>query len=120
MITLREESTDRVAVFQATGEVTDADYKLVLIPSLEKVAQASGEMRTVLYFDEGFSGYELKAMADDAVFGMENLKKFKKISVIGLHGWMESLINLADVMAPNVVKQFQPTELVEAIAWANS
>ena len=120
MMTLREESTEKVVVLQATGEVTDEDYKNVLIPALEKLLQTQGEMRAVIYFDDGFSDYALGAMVDDAVFGMKNITNFKKVSVMGLHGWMEAFVTFANTIAPNIVQEFRPDEMEKALAWANS
>ena len=120
MMTVRDENSDKVVVLQVTGEVTDADYKDVLIPELEKVQEAHGEMRAVLYFDENFSGYTMGAMVDDAVFGMKNISSFKKVSIIGLHGWMEAFVSFANTIAPNIVKEFKPDEMDQALEWANS
>ena len=119
-MTLREESTDKVAVFQATQEVTDEDYQKVLIPALEKLQQTEGEMRAVIYFDENFTGYSAGAMVDDAVFGVKNLTSFTKVSIIGLHGWMETFVALANTIAPSVVQEFKPDEMDQAITWAKS
>jgi len=119
-MTLRDESTEKVIVIQASGEVTDEDYKNVLIPALEKLQKTQGEMRAVIYFDEDFSGYTLGAMADDAVFGIKNIANFKKVSVMGLHGWMEAFVAFANTIAPNIVQEFKPDEMDKALAWANS
>ena len=41
---------------KATGTLTNADYKDVLIPRLEKMFAEFGSLRILFYMDEGFAG----------------------------------------------------------------
>ena len=119
MMNLRDESTEKILVVQVTGEVNDEDYQTVLIPEIQKIKDTNGEIRVVIYFDENFTGYTMGAMVDDAVFGMKNLLSFKKISVIGTHGWIDTFVSFAQTIAPSVVKKFTFEEMSEALAWAD-
>ena len=118
MMEMLESSTDKILVIQASGEITDDDYQSVLIPEMQKLKDINGEIRTVIYFDDSFTGFTMGAMVDDAVFGMKNLTSFTKVSVVGLHSWLEGFVSLAQKVAPNVVKKFEFEEMDEALKWA--
>ena len=120
MITKLDSSTDEVIILEAKKEITSEDYTNVLIPEMQKLIEAKGGIRCVIVFDETFTNFTLGAMAQDGLFGIKNISEFKKISIVGLHNWMEELVKLAEFMAPNTVKRFNPDEMEKALEWAKS
>ena len=113
-------STEDILVLDASDEITADDYTEVLIPNMQKLIDTQGCIRCVLIFDETFTSFTFGAMIEDGLFGMKNISDFKKISIVGLHNWMQEIVKAAEFIAPNVLKDFQPDQIDEAIAWAKS
>ena len=65
-----------------SGEVTDADYKIVLEPAIERAIEKNGAaLRVLVIFEEDVS-YSLKAMMDDAELGLLHWSGFDRIAVV--------------------------------------
>ena len=120
MIKQLDSSTKELLILEARGEITADDYKDTLVPLMEKLLEDNGDIRCVITFDESFTNFTLGAIAQDGLFGMHNITAFKKISIVGLHNWMEELVKMAEFFMPNVIKKFEPEQMQEAIEWANS
>ena len=52
MIEIMPESSDAVLAVKATGILTDADYKDIWIPRMEKVIKEFGKVKVLLYMTE--------------------------------------------------------------------
>ena len=113
-------STDDVLVLNASDEITAEDYTEVLMPNMQKLIDSKGSIRTVIIFDDSFKSFTFGAMLEDGLFGMKNISDFEKVSVVGLHNWMEKMIKAVEFIVPNTIKRFEPGQVDEAIAWAKS
>ena len=83
MIALLPETTGNTLVVNASGKLTAENYETVFIPLVEKLIKQYGQVRLVLQFDDYFTGMEVGAMWDDAKFGLQHRKDFKRIAVVG-------------------------------------
>jgi hypothetical protein len=117
MITVMPPSHDNVLGVQATGKVTDQDYLTVLIPRLEEVLKKYGKVRFLYYLDEGFLGWELGAMWEDAKFGLRHKDDCEKIAVVGGPKWVAWATKLFSHFMEGQVKIFPPEELQAAWDW---
>ena len=113
-------STDDVLVLNASDEITAEDYTEVLIPNMQKLIDSKGSIRTVIIFDDNFTSFTFGAMLEDGLFGMKNISDFKKVSIVGLHSWMEKIVKAVEFIAPNTIKRFESSQIDEAITWAKS
>jgi hypothetical protein len=120
MLTVMPQSHDKVMGVQATGKVTDQDYHTVLIPQLEEVLKEYGKARFLYYLDEGFTGWELGAMWEDAKFGLQHKDDFEKIAVVGGPKWVAWATKLFSHFMEGQVKIFPPEELQAAWDWLES
>jgi hypothetical protein len=59
MIEIMPESHDNILGARATGKLTDDDYKNVLIPRMEELAEEHGNARFLFFLDSGFEGLSL-------------------------------------------------------------
>ena len=105
---------------QATGKVTDDDYKTILIPRLEAVIAEHGKARFLFDFSEGFDGYEPKALWDDAAFGVKHRNDFDKCAIVGGPKWIEWGTKLAQVIMNGEVKTFPQKGIDDAWIWIKS
>ena len=120
MIKRSDKSTEDVLVLNASDEITAEDYTEVLVPNMQKLIDTKGSIRAVIVFDDTFTSFTFGAMLEDGLFGMKNISDFEKVSVVGLHNWMEKFIKAVEFIAPNTIKRFEPSQVDEAIAWAKS
>ena len=120
MITIMSQSHDQVLGVQGTGRVTDQDYLEILIPRLEEILKKYGKARFLYYLDEGFTGWEMGAMWEDAKFGMKHKDDFEKIAVVGVPTWVAWGTRLFAHFMEGQVKVFPLEELPAAWDWLNS
>ena len=61
MIEFMSESDGKVLGIKATGNLTDADYKQILIPKLNALFGKFGKLNILLYMGNQFEGWDLEA-----------------------------------------------------------
>jgi len=100
----------------ATGKLTHKDYQL-FIPILERTLKKAKGLEVDLLVDaSNFKGWkELKAMIDDATFGIKHLNDFDKVAVIGKKKWEEIAIKVWNFLTKSKVKYFKNRE--KALKW---
>ena len=118
MIEIMPESTDRMLAVKATGTLTDSDYVDIWIPALQKIIDKFEVANALLYTDENFKGWELKAMWEDAKFGIKHRNDFARIAIVGCPSWMKWGIKLGELLMDCEVRMYEPEKLQEALAWA--
>jgi hypothetical protein len=88
IITIKQETEGRSLVVKATENLTSQDYEKVFIPQLNQLIDKFGKIRVVFYLAENFTGWELGAAWDDAVFGIQHRHDFEKVAVVSdKNGW---------------------------------
>jgi hypothetical protein len=117
MIEIMPESSSSALVFRATGKLTDADYKEVLIPEIEGVINQSGKARVLLHLPGDFHGWEAHAAWDDAKFGLRHRNDFEKLAVVGGAKWMEWATKIAAYFMKGEVKTFSEAQFGDALEW---
>jgi len=100
----------------ATGKLTHDDYQL-FIPIVEKALKAAKGLEVDLLVDaSNFKGWrELKAMIDDAKFGIKHLNDFDKAALVGKKKWEELAVKIWNLLSKSKVKYFKNRE--KALEW---
>ena len=98
MITVLPKSKDDILVLTALGNLTDVDYKDVLIPRLESIICEQGKARLLLDLGDQFHGWEAAALWDDAHFRLTHRNDFEKVGVIGRPKWVEWGLKIAPLV----------------------
>ena len=120
MIEIMPESNGSALALKATGKLTDADYKEVLIPNIEEIIKQSGKAKVLLYLPEDFAGWEPHAAWDDARFGLQHRNDFEKLAVVGGAKWVEWATKIASYFMEGEVKTFPEAHLSEALDWVRA
>ena len=120
MIEFLSEGTGKVLGVKATGTLTNADYKDVLIPRLEKMFAEFGRLRILFYMDEGFTGWDLSAAWDDAAIALKHRADFEKIAVVGGPEWVAWCIRLSAFLISGEIKVFPSDRLQDAWSWVKA
>ena len=120
MIEIMPESNGSALALKASGKLTDADYKEVLIPKIEEIIKRSGKAKVLLYLPRDFTGWDTHAMWDDASFGLRHRNYFEKLAVVGGPRWVEWATKTASHIMKGEVKTFSEEQLQEALDWIKS
>ena len=114
---LTQKCNDRVFIeVVATGKLTHEDYQM-FIPIVERALKKAKKLEVDLLIDmTAFKGWaELKAMVDDAKFGIKHLNDFDKIALVGNKKWEEIATKIWAKLTKSKVKFFKDRE--KAIKW---
>jgi len=106
-----------VVGFIAHGEVTADDYEQVIVPDLEAVFSLRDKVRLLYCFADDFTGFETRAMWDDAKLGMRHFSGFERVAIVGDVGWLNRTIPTISALFPGEFRSFQGTQLQEARSW---
>ncbi len=120
MIEIMPESNESALALKATGKLTDADYKEVLIPEIEEIIKQSGKANVLLYLPGDFAGWEAHAAWDDARFGLLHRNDFEKLAVVGGPKWVEWATKIASHFMKGEVKNFPEEQLPDALDWVRA
>ncbi len=101
---------------EATGKVTHEDYKTVLIPKVEAM-MAKGPVKLLYVIGEGFQGYELEALWDDAAFGVKHWHDFSRVGVVADQAWVRGGVAAFKPFLPCEMRLFELAGLDAAKAW---
>ena len=118
MIERMPESTERMLAVKATGTLTDGDYMDLWIPALQKILDEFEVANMLFYMDENFKGWDLKAMWEDAKFGIKHRNDFARLAIVGCPSWMKWGVKLGETWMDCEVKMYDPEQLTEALVWA--
>lgn len=118
MITIMPESTEQMLAVRATGTLTDVDYKEVWIPALQKILDEFEVANILLYMDEDFEGFSLKAMWEDAKFGIKHRNDFARVAIVGGPNWVRWGAKVGETLMDCKLELYAPEKLEEALAWA--
>ena len=118
MITELSGLPDGVIGFEASGKIAAEDYRDVVLPALEKAAEA-GDVRFVIVMSD-FDGMSGGALWQDLKMGVEHLRAWKRIALVTDIGWMSHMTELFGWMTPGETKTFSMDRRDEAIDWVQS
>jgi hypothetical protein len=101
--------------FEASGKLGAEDYRDVVIPVLQRAAEA-GEVRFVIVIPE-FEGMTGEALWQDLKVGLEHLRAWKRIALVTDIEWMRQMTALFGWMTPGETRTFSMAERAEALDW---
>ena len=120
MIEVLSKSQGKTLGVRLTGKATDEDYEKIFIPALENLIKEYGKIRCLYFMDEGFQGWELGAMWDDAKFGIKHKSDFEKIAVVGGPKWAEWCKKIASHLVAAEIKTYPADQLDDAWSWVQA
>ena len=101
---------------EAAGKVTHDDYKNFFTPKVEAML-AKGPVKLLFAVGEGFEGYELEALWDDAAFGVKHWRDFSRIAAVADPAWLRAAVTMFNPFFPCEVRLFELGDLNKAKSW---
>jgi len=106
--------------FRASGEVTEEDFKNVVIPQVGKLVEKTGKLNYMLVLDTPIKEFTAGAWMQDAWLGIKNLTKWHKAAIITDS---ESVKTFTDVFSKFMIgefRAFEKSQQDQAVAWVSS
>mgnify|MGYP001430244443 CR=1 FL=1 len=117
MLYVLPETAGDIVVVQATEKLTSADYTDTFLPLLEEKITAHGEVRCLLYLDQGFTGWETGAMWEDAQFGLQHSQDFKRVALVGGAAWLDWAVKIGELFMRGEARHFSENQFLQALHW---
>ena len=115
MIRVAENMPPGTIGVEASGKVTEEDYRDVLVPTVE-AALETGAVRLLYVLDEG-SDYSAGAMWADSKLWTKHLRSWSRVAVVSDAEWLERSIHAFGWMVPGEIKVFDSGDVDHAKAW---
>lgn len=108
---------DNVLGFKASGIVTAADYKSMIIPAMETAFAKDKRIRLLYCLGPDFSGFEAAAMWDDAKLGFKHFTGWERVAVVSDVEWLRLAVRVFGLAMPGHVRVFHNDESTNAKRW---
>ena len=116
MIKALEDLPAGVIGFESSGKLEAQDYKDVLIPAIERAAEA-GKVRVVVIVDD-FGGLSGGALWEDLKLAAGHIRSLTRFALVTDIEWMRHFVTAFGWMIPGEIKYFPMAERAQAIQWA--
>jgi len=103
--------------FSFSGRITGEDYDSVLVPAIDRAIETHDRIKVLMVFGEGFEGYDLAAVWDDARLGLRHWRGFERIAVVSGVPWLRTAVRAMGVALPCPVRLFAVGDEQEARRW---
>jgi len=111
------DAPQNVVAFRATGEVTQDDYKNVIVPAVENLVKRIDEINFLFLIDTDLGNFTAAAWMQDAWVGLKNLAKWNRSAIVTDSEKAISFTNGFSYMVPGEFKGFRKEAFNEAMNW---
>jgi hypothetical protein len=120
MIQIIKDIPANVAGFRASGEVTEEDYKTVVVPHVQQLIAKTGELNFMLQLDTNIGNFTAGAWLQDALLGIKNLTKWHRSSIVTDSDAIIKFTDTFSILAPGEYRGFKKEQFDEAVKWVSS
>ena len=106
-----------IVALDATGKITDSDYKTILIPAIEAAKKDHGKVSILIRFGPEYDGYTPHAMLDDTMLGLTHWNDFNRVAVVTDVKWIVNGLHMFGPLIPATTRVFPVGSLDEALEW---
>ncbi len=106
-----------VAAFRATGEVTQDDFKNVVIPQVEQLLEKQDKLNYLLLLDTDVKDFTAGAWMQDALLGIKNITKWNRAAIVSDSEGVIKFTDAFSVVIPGEFRGYKKAQLEQAIAW---
>ncbi len=120
MISLVTHVPENVIAFRATGTVSAADFKDILIPAVAQHVKEHEELNYVLLIDTELTDFTIGSWIQNLTLGIEQLKHWRKAAIICDLKSVKVFTDIIFKVMPGEFKVFEHSHYQQALAWASS
>lgn len=119
MIRQLTDMPSNMVAFSAEGEVTEADFKEVVFPAVERVVTRYGELNYLMAINTPLSSFKPGAWLQDALLGLKQLVNWNRVAIVSDSDAINGFTNVFSVLVPGEFKGFQKDQMDAAVAWVS-
>lgn len=108
-----------VAAFRASGTITEDDFKLVVVPAMERMAERLGQVNYLLVLDTSITNFSFGAWMQEILLGIKNLTRWKRVAIVSGSDGIAAFSDLFSVFVPGEFRGFYHEQMQTAIDWAS-
>lgn len=108
---------DNVVAFRATGEITQDDYKTVVVPAVEELIDRIDKINFLFLIDTEIKNFTTAAWMEDAMLGLKNLGKWNRTAIVTDSDSTISFTNGFSYIVPGEFKGYKKENFNEALNW---
>lgn len=108
--------SDVVAV-SVTGEITEEDYRRVLVPAVDDKLKVHKTVRLFVHLGPQFTGFTAGAMWQDAKLGISRWSHWGRMAVVTDVAWVTQAARLFSLVLPHPVRVFPNSQYGAARDW---
>ena len=110
---------ENTAGFRVTGEVTQDDYKSVIVPQVSLLVEKQDKLNFLLLLDTDVSNFTAGAWMQDAMMGLKHLTKWNRAAIVSDSEGVIKFTDAFSLAAPGEFKGFRKSEFEKAVAWVS-
>jgi len=114
---ISDDTSNDIISFELSGVVTGDDYENILIPAIKEKLKTNSKLKVLYHVTEDFDSYEMKAIFDDAIAGMEFFSNWEKIAVVSDVKWIIDGVKIFSFMVPGMVRTYANADIKNAKEW---
>ena len=119
MIEYLENLPKNMVGFKATGEVTDGDFKTILMPCVKDLVDKTDQLNYLLVLDTSIKNFTIGAWLQDLILGIKYLTKWHRIAIVTDVQGIRTFTKYHSYFMPGEYKGYKHDELKEAIDWTS-
>ena len=108
-----------VAGFRATGEVTQDDYKNILVPQVQLLVEKLDKINFLLLLDTEVSDFTAGAWMQDAMLGLRHLTKWNRAAIVSDSEGVIKFTDAFSLAAPGEFRGFKKADYQFAVEWVS-
>jgi len=108
-----------VAGFRAAGEVTQDDYKDVMVPHVTHLVQKVDEINFLFLIDTDLGNFTMGAWFQDGLLGLKHLTKWHRGAIVTDSENARKFTDAFSVIAPGEFRGYKKAEFEQAVAWVS-
>jgi hypothetical protein len=105
------------AAFNLTGNITKEDYDNIVFPAIKKITDSYPSLNMMLVINTDLGNFTAGAWMKDAMVGLNNLTKFKRVALVSDSAVVRGITATADKIVPGEYKTFAAKDLDSAKSW---
>lgn len=119
MIQLLQNLPENIVGFQATGDVTETDFKETVLPNVQQLVDKTGKLNYMLVLDTSIKNFTAAAWWQDALLGIKHITKWNRAAIVSDVDAIRTFTAIFSVVIPGEFKGFKHEDLQEAIDWVS-
>ncbi|HMT27699.1 MAG TPA: STAS/SEC14 domain-containing protein [Bacteroidia bacterium] len=117
MIQHLKELPENIVGFKATGEITENDFKQIVMPKVKELIDKTDQLNYLLVLETPLNNFTLGAWVQDAMMGLKHLTKWKRAAIVSDVDAIRAFTNIFSYFIPGEFKGFEHKDLQLAIDW---